>query len=71
MTTTYCRWLTFTTKRNLAPDLLIAARARYNVHNHLLEQAGADIIITEEDRVGEALGEVTIERLRGGSTSAE
>ena len=57
--------------RNLAPNLLIAARARYNVHNHLLEQAGADIIITEEDRVGEALGEVTIERLRGGPASAE
>jgi len=57
--------------RNLAPDLLIAVRARYNVHNHLLEEAGADIIVTEEDRVGEVLGEVTIERLNGGLTSTE
>ncbi|MDG1898956.1 MAG: NAD-binding protein, partial [Phycisphaerales bacterium] len=57
--------------RNLAPDLLIAVRARYKVHNHLLEAAGADIIVTEEDHVGEALGDVTIDRLRGGSSSDE
>lgn len=57
--------------RNLAPDLLIAVRARYKVHNHLLEAAGADIIVTEEDHVGEALGDVTIDRLRGGSASSE
>ena len=51
--------------RNLAPDLLIAARARYKVHNHLLEEAGADVVITEEDQVGDVLGEVMIDRLRG------
>jgi hypothetical protein len=36
-----------------------------------LEAAGADIIVTEEDHVGEALGDVTIDRLRGGSSSDE
>ena len=51
--------------RNLAPELLIAARARYKVHNHLLVEAGADVVITEEDQVGDVLGEVMIERLRG------
>ena len=51
--------------RNLAPELLIAARARYKVHNHLLVEAGADVVITEEDQVGDVLGEVMIKRLRG------
>ena len=53
--------------RNLAADLLIVARARYNVHIDQLVDAGADIVVTEEDRVGDALGEAMIDRLRGGA----
>lgn len=49
--------------RNIAADIVVIARARYNVHVGELESAGADVIVTEEDRVGDAMGIIAIEHL--------
>ena len=55
--------------RNLASNIQIIARARYNIHVGLLEDAGADMIVNEEDRVGDAMGVIAIEGLE--NTTAE
>ena len=54
--------------RNLAANLQIVARARYNIHVGLLEDAGANVIVNEEDRVGDAMGAITIEGLESTTT---
>ncbi|MEE3001383.1 MAG: cation:proton antiporter [Planctomycetota bacterium] len=54
--------------RNLAANLQIIARARYNIHVGLLEDAGADMIVNEEDRVGDAMGVIAVEGLESTAT---
>ena len=49
--------------RNMADEVLIVARARYNVHVGQLDDAGADVIVSEEERVGDALGGATLKHL--------
>ena len=44
-------------------SVLIVARARYNVHVGQLDDAGADVIVSEEERVGDALGSATLKHL--------
>ncbi|KAA5538771.1 sodium:proton exchanger [Roseiconus nitratireducens] len=40
-----------------APDAMIFARARYHIHRWQLVQAGAHVVVDEEDRVGHQLAE--------------
>ena len=49
--------------RSSAPDCRVIVRCRYNIHAPRLEAAGADFVIQEEDKVGEAIGSLVIEEL--------
>jgi voltage-gated potassium channel Kch len=49
--------------RSCAPSIPIIARGRYNRHSFLLKQAGADVIVNEEDKVGDVLGQEVVDRL--------
>ncbi|MFC1613982.1 cation:proton antiporter [Gemmatimonadota bacterium] len=49
--------------RSLAPGILILVRSRYHIHKWELIMAGADIVIDEEDQVGERLAESVLEEL--------
>lgn len=49
--------------RSCAASIPIIARGRYNRHSFLLRQAGADVIVNEEDKVGEVLGREVVDRL--------
>ncbi len=51
--------------RRLAPDSTVIARSRYHIHNRELENAGAHLIIDEENMVGEHLAEAVMTCLRG------
>jgi K+:H+ antiporter len=50
--------------RSLAPGILILIRSRYHIHKWELIMAGADIVIDEEDQVGERLAESMLEELK-------
>jgi len=41
--------------RRLAPSARILVRARYHIHVHEFESAGADVVVGDEDQVGNAL----------------
>lgn len=41
--------------RRLSPELRVVARSRYHIHGDDLKRAGADAVVDEEERVGEAL----------------
>ena len=49
--------------RTSAPNCRVLVRCRYNVHAPRLLAAGADCIVQEEDKVGEALGALVVEEL--------
>ncbi len=49
--------------RSSATDCRVIVRCRYNIHAPRLEAAGADLIIQEEDKVGEAIGSLVIDEL--------
>ncbi|MDG2424792.1 MAG: cation:proton antiporter [Phycisphaerales bacterium] len=49
--------------RSSAQDCKLIVRCRYNVHAARLVAAGADHVILEEDKVGEALGSLVVEEL--------
>lgn len=49
--------------RSCAASVPIIARGRYNRHSGLLQKAGADVVVNEEDRVGDVLGHEVVERL--------
>ena len=49
--------------RSSAPDCKLIVRCRYNVHAARLSKAGADHVILEEDKVGEALGDLVVKEL--------
>ncbi|MCH2136210.1 MAG: cation:proton antiporter [Phycisphaerales bacterium] len=49
--------------RSFAADVPIIARGRYNRHSGLLLKAGADVVVNEEDRVGDVLGQEVVNRL--------
>ena len=49
--------------RSCAASIPIIARGRYNRHSLLLKQAGADVIVNEEDKVGDVLGQEVVDRL--------
>ena len=49
--------------RAMAPGITVVARARYAMHAAALAKAGADIVIDEEDRVGDALGASALRQL--------
>jgi CPA2 family monovalent cation:H+ antiporter-2 len=49
--------------RSCAPSVPIIARGRYNRHAAMLSRAGADIVVQEEDRVGDVLGHEVVKRL--------
>jgi monovalent cation:H+ antiporter-2, CPA2 family len=49
--------------RTLMPQVTIIARGRYHRHNALLEEAGASLIVDEEQIVGEGLATATAEHL--------
>ncbi|MBG84157.1 MAG: hypothetical protein CMJ40_06365 [Phycisphaerae bacterium] len=49
--------------RSSAPDCRVIVRCRYNIHAPRLEAAGADLVIQEEDKVGEAIGSLVIQEL--------
>ena len=51
------------TVRTCAPSMLVIARGRYNRHAALLTQAGADLVVNEEDQVGDQLGHEVVDRL--------
>lgn len=53
--------------RRLRPDLVIAARCRYNRHLEDLGKAGADLIIDEETLMGKTLGESILAHMAMGS----
>ena len=55
--------------RRLRPQLIIAARCRFNRHFEDLKEAGADIIIDEENAVGGLLSRQVMDHLRDSSGS--
>jgi CPA2 family monovalent cation:H+ antiporter-2 len=49
--------------RSLMPRVMIIARGRYHRHNALLEDAGASLVVDEEQMVGEGLATATADHL--------
>ena len=49
--------------RSLMPRVMIIARGRYHRHNSLLEDAGASLVVDEEQMVGEGLATATADHL--------
>ncbi len=49
--------------RTLMPRVMIIARGRYQRHNAMLEEAGATLIVDEEEMVGEGLATATADHL--------
>lgn len=50
--------------RHLRPDLTIAARCRYNRHMKTIQNAGADIVVDEETRIGHTLSHEIIQYMQ-------
>jgi len=51
------------TIRMLLPDVKIIARGRFHRHIPLLEEAGAELVVDEEQMVGARLAEITVSQL--------
>ena len=49
--------------RSLASSIPIIARARYSIHAIFLTQAGADVVVDEEDTVGHAISKETLRQI--------
>jgi len=49
--------------RSLSPETVIIARARYHIHSWQIDQAGANIIVDEEEEVGLRLAAETLKAL--------
>ena len=49
--------------RAAAPSITVVARARWARMSRELHAAGADVVVDEEDRVGDALGEAVLHQL--------
>ncbi len=49
--------------RSLNPQVTIVARGRYHRHNEMLMEAGASLVVDEEQLVGEGLAEATTDHL--------
>lgn len=52
--------------RQLAPHAMLVVRSRYHIHRWAFVQAGADVVIDEEDEVGHRLG-LEVAQLLGAS----
>ncbi len=55
------------TLRHLRPNLPIAARCRYNRHLKTIQNAGADIVVDEETRIGHTLAHRIIDYMQDAS----
>jgi CPA2 family monovalent cation:H+ antiporter-2 len=49
--------------RTLMPRVMVIARGRYHRHNTLLEEAGASLVVDEEQMVGEGLAATTADQI--------
>ena len=58
------------TVRQLAPDSFIIARSRYHIANKDLRRAGADVVVDEEQTVGEHLAGEVVHVLRESNREA-
>jgi CPA2 family monovalent cation:H+ antiporter-2 len=46
--------------KHVRPDLLVVARSRYALHSDRLSQNGADVVVNEEELMGEQLAAVSV-----------
>ena len=49
--------------RSLQEEIPIIARARYSIHCNYIQEAGADVVVDEEECVGHALAKKTLKQL--------
>jgi CPA2 family monovalent cation:H+ antiporter-2 len=46
--------------KHVRPDLLVVARSRYALHSERLSRSGADVVVSEEELMGEQLAAVSV-----------
>ncbi|RJP64260.1 MAG: sodium:proton exchanger [Candidatus Abyssobacteria bacterium SURF_17] len=56
--------------RSLAPKIIVIARARYHIYARELAEAGAHIVVDEEQQIGLHLGAEAIRHIRPGPSAA-